>query len=197
MLVGLREASPAEAAALKESRVTVFTMADIDALGMRDVMREAMRIATTGTAGFHVSYSPTATEVPGWAEGAGGMTVRETHQAMEADRAQRRHDLDGRVGTDGLARRARRGRDAELRHVRLRQADIVASALGSLNGYCFSTVACAPASIWSMTRSLTGSAPMLEPWCHWSIISTMKSPVLNVSLLPVSTLVTLSVPDST
>ena len=49
MLVGLREASPAEAAVLKESRITVFTMADIDALGMRDVMREAMRIATTGT----------------------------------------------------------------------------------------------------------------------------------------------------
>ena len=24
-----------------------------------------------------------ATEIPGWADGAGGMTVRETHQAME------------------------------------------------------------------------------------------------------------------
>jgi len=83
VMVGLREASPAEAAALKESRVTVFTMADIDALGMRDVMRAALRTVTTGTAGFHVSYSPRATEVPGWAEGAGGMTVRETHQAME------------------------------------------------------------------------------------------------------------------
>ena len=84
MLVGLREASPAEAAMLKQSRITVFTMADIDASGMRDVMREAIRIATTGTRGFHVSYSPTATEIPGWAEGSGGMTVRETHQAMEA-----------------------------------------------------------------------------------------------------------------
>jgi arginase family enzyme len=83
VLVGLREASPAEAAVLKQSRVTVFTMADIDAMGMRDVMREAIRIATTGTAGFHVSYSPAATEIPGWADGSGGMTVRETHQAME------------------------------------------------------------------------------------------------------------------
>jgi predicted amino acid racemase/arginase family enzyme len=83
VLVGLREATPAEAAVLKTSRVTVFTMADIDAMGMRDVMREAIRIATTGTAGFHVSYSPAATEIPGWAEGSGGMTVRETHQAME------------------------------------------------------------------------------------------------------------------
>ena len=84
VLVGLREASPAEAKLLADTRVTVFTMSEIDASGMRDVMREAIRIATTGTRGFHVSYSPTATEIPGWAEGSGGMTVRETHQAMEA-----------------------------------------------------------------------------------------------------------------
>jgi arginase family enzyme len=83
VLIGLREASPAEAARLKQSRITVFTMADIDASGMRQVVREAIRIATTGTAGFHVSYSPETTEIPGWADGSGGMTVRETHQAME------------------------------------------------------------------------------------------------------------------
>jgi predicted amino acid racemase len=83
VLVGLREASPAEAAALKRSRVTVFTMSDIDAMGMREVMREAVKIASTGTAGFHVGYSPTATEIPGWTDGSGGLTVRETHQAME------------------------------------------------------------------------------------------------------------------
>jgi arginase family enzyme len=84
VLVGLREAHPAEAKILKETRVSVFTMAEIDGSGMRDVMREAIRIASSGTSGFHVSYSPTATEMPGWAPGAGGMTVRETHQAMEA-----------------------------------------------------------------------------------------------------------------
>lgn len=83
VLVGLREASPAEAEALKRSRATVFTMTDVDAHGMREVMRQAIKIATTGTAGFHVSYSPAVTEMPGWAEGSGGMTVRETHQAME------------------------------------------------------------------------------------------------------------------
>jgi arginase family enzyme len=84
VLVGLREAHPAEAKILKESRISVFTMAEIDGSGMRDVMREAIRIASSGTRGFHVSYSPTATEMPGWAPGSGGMTVRETHQAMEA-----------------------------------------------------------------------------------------------------------------
>jgi predicted amino acid racemase/arginase family enzyme len=84
VLVGLRQATPPEAASLKESRATVFTMADIDAMSMRDVMREAIRIVTTGTLGFHVSYSPNATEIPGWPGGSGGITVRETHQAMEA-----------------------------------------------------------------------------------------------------------------
>lgn len=84
VLVGLRSASPAEAALLKGSRITVFTMAEIDASGMRDVMREAIRTASSGTLGFHVSYSPTATEMAGWADGIGGITVRETHQAMEA-----------------------------------------------------------------------------------------------------------------
>jgi arginase family enzyme len=113
VLVGLREASSAEAAVLKGSRVTIFTMADIDALGMRDVMREAIRIASTGTAGFHVSYSPTATEVPNWAEGSGGMTVRETHQAMELislnggmismDVSELTASLDERVATEALS----------------------------------------------------------------------------------------------
>jgi arginase family enzyme len=84
VLVGLREASPTEAAALKASRMTLFTIADIDARGMRDVMHQAIRIASAGTHGIHVSYSPTVTDMPGWADGAGGITVRETHQAMEA-----------------------------------------------------------------------------------------------------------------
>ncbi|MBT1155790.1 alanine racemase [Aminobacter anthyllidis] len=84
VLVGLREADPAEVRILKDSRVTAFTMAEIDGSGTREVMREAIRIASAGTVGFHVSYSPSATEMPGWAGGSGGMTVRETHQAMEA-----------------------------------------------------------------------------------------------------------------
>jgi predicted amino acid racemase len=83
-IVGLREADPVEAAALKGSRMTVFTIVDIDARGMRDIMRDAIRIASAGTYGYHVSYSPTVTDIPEWEGGAGGITVRETHQAMEA-----------------------------------------------------------------------------------------------------------------
>lgn len=84
VLVGLHEADPAEVRILKDSRINAFTMAEIDGSGMREVMREAIRIASSGTMGFHVSYAPSVTEFPGWADGSGGMTVRETHQAMEA-----------------------------------------------------------------------------------------------------------------
>jgi arginase family enzyme len=84
VLVGLREASAEDAAFLKTSRITVFTMVEIDATGIREIMREALRIASAGTKGFHVSYSPTVTEIPGSIEGSGGITVRETHQVMEA-----------------------------------------------------------------------------------------------------------------
>lgn len=84
VLVGLREASRAAAASIKASRMTAFTMVEIDATGIREVMREALRIASAGTRGVHVSYSPTVTEIPGNIEGSGGITVRETHQVMEA-----------------------------------------------------------------------------------------------------------------
>jgi hypothetical protein len=84
VLIGLRETSPREARIIKRSRLKVFTMADIDALGIREVIRQALRIATAGTRGFHVSYCPAVTDIPGNALGSGGITIRETHQAMEA-----------------------------------------------------------------------------------------------------------------
>jgi predicted amino acid racemase/arginase family enzyme len=84
VIVALREASPEEASFIRSSRLTVFTMVDIDARGMRDVMREAVKIARAGTLGYHVAYAPEATDMRGWDDGTGGLTVRETHQAMEA-----------------------------------------------------------------------------------------------------------------
>jgi len=82
-LIGLRDVSPSEAAMIRESRVTVFTIEDIDALGIREVMRQALQTATAGTRGLYVSYCPAVTDVPGTAGGSGGITLRETHQAME------------------------------------------------------------------------------------------------------------------
>ena len=46
-------------------------------------MREALLIARAGTRGFYVSYDPDVTDLPGIEGGSGGITIRETHQAME------------------------------------------------------------------------------------------------------------------
>lgn len=83
VLIGLRDVTPHEAEIIKDSRVTVFTIADIDALGIREVMRQGLRTAMAGTMGFYVSYCPAVTDMPGIASGSGGITLRETHQAME------------------------------------------------------------------------------------------------------------------
>ncbi|MCQ4630612.1 alanine racemase [Shinella sp. CPCC 100929] len=83
VLIGLRNAAPEEVAALKASRMRVFTMAEIDAVGLRQAMREAIALVCAGTRGFHLCYSPTATDMSGWSGGIGGITVRETHSTME------------------------------------------------------------------------------------------------------------------
>jgi predicted amino acid racemase/arginase family enzyme len=83
VLIGLRDVAPREGEIVRQSRVTVFTIADIDALGIREVMRQALRIVLAGTRGFYVSYGPAVTDIPGFADGSGGITLRETHQAME------------------------------------------------------------------------------------------------------------------
>ena len=84
VIIGLRETAPEEVELLKMSRVKIFTIADIDALGMREVVRQALAIASAGTQGVHVSYNAAATDIPGYVPGSGGITIRETHQAMEA-----------------------------------------------------------------------------------------------------------------
>lgn len=83
VLLGLRNAAPEEVEALKASRMRIFTMAEIDAVGLRQAMRDAIAIASAGTRGFHLCYSPTVTDMSGWSGGIGGITVRETHSAME------------------------------------------------------------------------------------------------------------------
>ncbi len=89
VLVGLRTIDPAESRVLADTRISAFTMAEIRAMGMREVIHEAIRFASLGTVGFHLAYAPSATEFARWPEGSGGMTVQETHQAMEAVAAAR------------------------------------------------------------------------------------------------------------
>lgn len=84
VLIGLRDAAPHEAKFIKESGMTVFTIEDVDAVGIREIMAQALRLVLAGMRGFYVSYSPAVTDISGAIAGSGGITQRETHQAMEA-----------------------------------------------------------------------------------------------------------------
>jgi arginase len=86
-LVGIRDVDILEKPHVKDSGIKAFTMRDIDERGLRTVMEHAIRIATTGTAGFHLSFDMDAVD-PAYAPGVGtpvrgGATYREAHLAME------------------------------------------------------------------------------------------------------------------
>ncbi len=86
-IVGLRDVDHDERANVHATGIGAFTMRDIDERGMRDVMKEAIRRATSGTAGIHVSIDLDGID-PDFAPGVGtpspgGITYREAHLAME------------------------------------------------------------------------------------------------------------------
>ncbi len=87
VLIGIRNLDPEERTALLNSKTTVFTMSDIDQLGMKEVMRRALDIVTDGTDGVHVSFDLDVidpSEAPGVGTPvAGGINYREAHLAME------------------------------------------------------------------------------------------------------------------
>jgi arginase len=86
-LVGVRDVDQLEKPHVRDSGVRAFTMRDIDERGLRSVMTEAIRIATDGAAGFHLSLDMDSVD-PEYAPGvgtpvSGGLTYREAHLAME------------------------------------------------------------------------------------------------------------------
>jgi arginase len=87
VIVGLRDVDTTEKPHVRDSGVRAFTMRDIDERGMRSVIKEAIRLATDGTAGFHLSLDMDFVD-PQDAPGVGtpvrgGATYREAHLAME------------------------------------------------------------------------------------------------------------------
>jgi arginase len=87
VIVGLRDVDQTERAHVREFGVHAFTMREIDERGMRSVMEEALRLASDGTAGFHLSLDMDFVD-PKDAPGVGtpvrgGVTYREAHLAME------------------------------------------------------------------------------------------------------------------
>jgi arginase len=87
VIVGLRDVDQLEKPHVRDSGVRAFTMRDIDERGLRSVMDEAIRIATEGVSGFHLSLDMDFVD-PAHAPGVGtpvrgGVTYREAHLAME------------------------------------------------------------------------------------------------------------------
>jgi arginase len=87
VLIGARDLDPLEREVLRQSKVTVFTMREIDELGMYKVMKKALKIACDGTDALHVSFdldSMDPLDAPGVGTPVqGGITYREAHLAME------------------------------------------------------------------------------------------------------------------
>ncbi|MDI3328196.1 MAG: arginase [Alicyclobacillaceae bacterium] len=87
VLVGVRSIDEGEARLIRQIGIRVFTMHEIDRLGIGAVMEEAVQLASGGTKGIHLSLDLDALD-PVAAPGVGtpvhgGMTYREGHLAME------------------------------------------------------------------------------------------------------------------
>jgi len=87
VIVGARSIDGDERVLLKKHNVTVFSMHEIDKLGIGKVMEEAIRIASNGTDGIHLSLDLDSID-PDMCPGVGtpvlgGVTYREGHLAME------------------------------------------------------------------------------------------------------------------
>jgi arginase len=87
VIIGARDFDEDEREMIRKSKITVFTMSDIDRLGMEEVVRRGIEIASQGTDGVHISFDLDVidpTEAPGVGTPVpGGMTYREAHLAME------------------------------------------------------------------------------------------------------------------
>jgi len=87
VFIGTRSVDPTERALVKDAGVHVFTMRDVDEMGARTVMQQAIGLAGKGTAGFHFSFDIDGVDcqvAPGVGTPVnGGLTYRESHLLCE------------------------------------------------------------------------------------------------------------------
>jgi arginase len=87
VLIGIRNLDEREKEVVRDSRVHVFTMKDIDRSGIASVVEQALALAGRDTGGVHVSFDLDVCD-PGIAPGVGtpvkgGLDYREAHMVME------------------------------------------------------------------------------------------------------------------
>jgi arginase len=87
VLIGIRNLDDLEKERIRDAKVHVFTMKDIDRSGIAAVMKRALSLAGRKTAGIHVSFDLDVCD-PSIAPGVGtavrgGLDYREAHMVME------------------------------------------------------------------------------------------------------------------
>ena len=87
VFIGSRDLDEGERRTLKKLGITVFTMHEIDDMGIKKVVEEAIEKAQDGTDGIHVSFDVDVLD-PKYAPGTGtkvegGMSYREANYALE------------------------------------------------------------------------------------------------------------------
>jgi arginase len=87
VLIGIRNLDPLERERIRDAKIQVFTMKDIDRHGIATVMERALAIAGHDTSGVHVSFDLDVCG-PSIAPGVGtpvkgGLDYREAHMVME------------------------------------------------------------------------------------------------------------------
>ncbi|MFD0617475.1 arginase [Paenibacillus sp. GCM10027629] len=87
VFVGARDLDPGEKDFIRSKGIACYTMHEIDRMGMEAVMLQAIRIASHGTDGVHLSFdidSVDPREAPGTGTPVrGGVSYREAHLALE------------------------------------------------------------------------------------------------------------------
>ena len=87
VLVGIRNLDEIEKQLVRQSQVHIFTMKEVDRMGIAQVMERALALAGDGTGGIHVSFDLDVCD-PSIAPGVGtavkgGLDYREAHLVME------------------------------------------------------------------------------------------------------------------
>lgn len=87
VLIAARDVDPLERVRMKDHGITVFSIADVDRIGMPEVIKQAIEIASDGTKGIHLSFDVDSID-PALAPGTGttvhsGITLREAFYAVE------------------------------------------------------------------------------------------------------------------
>ena len=87
VLIGVRDIDSNEQKIIRDSDINVFTMRDIDEMGMSAVSRKAIELVGNNTAGFHLSFDLDGCDpsvIPGTGTTVqGGVNYREAHLLLE------------------------------------------------------------------------------------------------------------------